>query len=231
MPDPDIIYSKQAAQYDLMVSREDYQGNIFPVLNEIRPLNGLDVVELGAGTGRLSRLLAPVVKSLRLFDASAHMLETAAASLESAGHHDWQTHVADHRHLPLDSHVADLAISGWSICYAVADDGGTHPQELDKILAEMKRILRPGGTIIILETQGTGYTTPNPPATLRGYYDLLQDRGFQDRWFRTDYRFESLEEAETLTRFFFGDSLAGSIVRENLIVLPECTGAWWLHTS
>ena len=55
MPDYQAIYQNQAAQYELMVSREDYQGNLLPALNAIRPLAGLDVVELGAGTGRLTR--------------------------------------------------------------------------------------------------------------------------------------------------------------------------------
>jgi len=34
----------------------------------------LDVVEFGAGTGRITRLLAPEVQSIRAFDASEHML-------------------------------------------------------------------------------------------------------------------------------------------------------------
>ncbi|GEM_PF-6658666 len=28
-------------------------------------------------------------------------------------------------------------------------------------------------------------------------------------------------------RFFFGDDLADRILRDRLIILPECTGIWW----
>jgi hypothetical protein len=93
----------------------------------------------------------------------------------------------------------------------------------------MKRVLRPGGAIIILETLGTGRETPQPPApALAAYYDWLEnEHGFNHTWIRTDYRFASVDEAEALTRFFFGDNLAGRIRRDNLTILPECTGIWW----
>ena len=54
-----------------------------------------------------------------------------------------------------------------------------------------------------------------------------REHGLQHRWIRTDYQFESVKEAETMTRFFFGDELADRIVAEQLSILPECTGIWW----
>jgi hypothetical protein len=94
----------------------------------------------------------------------------------------------------------------------------------------MKRVLRPGGTVIILETLGTGCESPHPPSdALAAYYALLEEEhGFSATWIRTDYRFASLSEAEDLTRFFFGDGLADRVAREGLVTLPECTGIWWL---
>ena len=51
------IYANQADSYEAMVAREDYEGNILKTLQGIRPLEGLDVIEFGAGTGRLTLLL------------------------------------------------------------------------------------------------------------------------------------------------------------------------------
>ena len=57
------IYASRAPEYERLVSREDFAGNILKAVQEIRVLAGLDVVELGAGTGRLTCLLAPFVRS------------------------------------------------------------------------------------------------------------------------------------------------------------------------
>ena len=62
MPNQEQIYQTEAEQYEALVSREDYQGNIMRALEEIINVDGLDVLDLGAGTGRLAGLLAPRVK-------------------------------------------------------------------------------------------------------------------------------------------------------------------------
>jgi ubiquinone/menaquinone biosynthesis C-methylase UbiE len=231
MIDYERIYNEHADKYELLVSREDYEKNIFAALNEIRPLEGLDVVELGAGTGRLTCMLAPLVKTIQAYDISGHMLEVATAKLEKSGLQNWQTAVADHRELPLGDQAADLAISGWSIVYTVVWHEETWRRELGKALAEMKRVLRPGGTIILLETLGTGYETPTPPDDLRAYFAFLEEEGFSSTWIRTDYQFESLEEAKELTSFFFGEDMAKKVMSEGLVILSECTGIWWLSMT
>jgi len=226
-PDYKGIYDNQAAQYDLLVAREDYQQNIMRALNQIAPLEGRDVVELGAGTGRLTSMLAPIAKSIQAFDASAHMLDVAIIKLRQSGLHNWRAEVADHRKLLVADGLADIVIAGWSICYTVVWHPEAWRDELAAALAEMRRVARPGGTIIILETLGTGYETPHPPDSLADYYAALAAEGFASTWIRTDYRFTSPAEAEMLTRFFFGDALAERLAAEQLVILPECTGIWW----
>ncbi|HEX2906369.1 MAG TPA: class I SAM-dependent methyltransferase [Phototrophicaceae bacterium] len=223
------IYAHHADQYEALVAREDYQGNILAALQKIRPLAGLDVVEFGAGTGRLTGLLAPLVKSIRAFDASEHMLDIATDKLQTLNLNNWQTGVADNCYLPVANASADVAIEGWSFGHATGWYPETWKDEVGAALAEMQRVLRPGGTAILLETQTTGSETPQPPnAALADLYAWWeQEHGFSATWIRTDYRFESLEEAERLSRFFFGDDLAATVVQKNWVILPECTGLWW----
>lgn len=224
MTDHHAIYDQEAVNYERLVSREDTQGNLLKAIQEVLPLQGIDVVETGAGTGRVTRLLAPYVNSIAAFDTSEHMLRIAENSLSAGGWHNWRTAVADHRCLPAADSSADLCISGWSICYLVDWNRSAWQGEVEKALAELERILKPGGTMLLIETQGTGFTEPHAPDHLVGYYHYLKDHGFNSKWFRTDYRFDSEQEARESASFFFGEAMVGKIEG---VFLPECTGMWW----
>ena len=97
MIDHEEIYRNQAEGYDLLVSREDYQDQILPALARIRELADLDVAELGAGTGRLTTMIAPLVNSLRAFDKSDHMIAFAARKLKQLRITNATLQVADNR--------------------------------------------------------------------------------------------------------------------------------------
>lgn len=223
------IYQTDGDRYEALISREDYMGNIPRALDEIVKVDGLDVIDLGAGTGRLAVMLAPRVGSMRAFDVAEEMLRVCRERLATSGLTNWQVEVADHRSLPVADHSADLAVSGWSVAYLYVWHPETWRVELEKWLGEMKRVLRPGRFVVLFESLGTGNESPIHLEHLKEYYPWLEEVGFQHKWIRTDYKFESIEEAEELSRFFFGDSL-GDRVRENhWLVLPECTGLWWLR--
>lgn len=227
MPDLKDIYARQADRYDELVAREDYKHNLFTAINRVRPVAGLDVVELGAGTGRLTCMLAPLAKSIRAYDASPAMLAVAAAKLQRSGLTNWELRAADHLHVPAADGSADLALAGWTLCYAALDYAARWREAVAQAIGEMERVLRPGGTCLIIETQGTGFETPHPPDVLKDYLDYLTELGFRSEWIRTDYRFETVAEATELIRFFFGDELAAQTARERWQIVPECTGLWW----
>src|ERR1044071_6111038 len=104
-------YQADGDRYQALVSREDYQGNIPRAIDEIISVEGLDVLDLGAGTGRLTLLLAARVNSIRAFDVSAEMLRICHERLTASGFSNWQVDVADHRQLPVLNHSVDLIVS------------------------------------------------------------------------------------------------------------------------
>src|SRR5919108_4714329 len=83
------IYQSEGDRYEALVSREDYQGNIPRAIEEILRVDGLDVLDLGAGTGRLTLLLAPRAKSIQAFDLSAEMLRVCRERLIKSGLSNW----------------------------------------------------------------------------------------------------------------------------------------------
>lgn len=222
------IYQSEGDRYEAMVAREDYQGNIPGALDQIVNVDGLDVVDLGAGTGRLAVMLAPRVKSMRAFDMAEDMLRVCRRRLEASGLSNWRVDVADHRSIPVEDHSVDLVVSGWSVAYLYVWNPETWRGELEKWLDEMQRILRPGSFVVLFESLGTGHESPIRLEHMKEYYPWLDKVGFQNKWIRTDYQFESIEEAEALASFFFGAEFGDQVKQNNWVVLPECTGVWWL---
>lgn len=227
MPTQEEIYQTEGDKYEALIAREDYQGNILKTLREITPLENRVVYDLGAGTGRLACQLAPLVKSVRAFDISGEMLRVCRQKLSASGLTNWQVDVADHRQLPVGDSSADMIVSGWSVAYLAVWNPETWRAELEKWMTEMKRVLKPGGQLVLFESLGTGNESPVELVHLENYYPWLGETGFQHTWIRTDYKFESLDEAEYLSRFFFGDELGDKVRKNGWQVLPECTGVWW----
>ncbi|HKO93493.1 MAG TPA: class I SAM-dependent methyltransferase [Polyangiaceae bacterium] len=229
MTDAREIYRSHAEQYDALVSCEDRAGNLLKALREVVALEHADVVELGAGTGRVTALLAPHVRSLRAFDLEPAMLEVARRKLSGLGTRNWQLEVADNARLPVAGDTADVSIAGWSYGHQTIWSPTNWRESIAAAVGEMRRVLRPGGTAIVIETLGTGHREPfTPPPELARYYALLRgELEFEQTWIRTDYQFASPTEGERLVRFFFGDDLAKLYLADGGAVLAECTGLWW----
>ncbi len=233
MPTEQEVYAEHAAEYEALVSREDYEGNILRAIQDITPLDGLHVLDAGAGTGRLAVLLQPYVERVIACDLSPHMLSTARQKLGATGRSNWAVAAADHRFLPLADESVDLIVSGWSVSYVTVWHPEHWLEEADAWLAEAQRVLRKGrsASIILFESLGTGSETPRRLPHLENFYGWLDEQGFQNEWIRTDYRFESPQAAARIAGFFFGEEMRQQIENRGTTILPECTGVWWLRGS
>lgn len=137
----EAIYASQADMYDELVSHEDYLQNITNALLTIRQFTSSVVVELGAGTGRITRWLSGHAKQLVAFERSAHMLEV----LEARRTRPILYAIGDNYALPLPSEFADIAIAGWTFGHAI----GWYPEDwrerIEYLHGEMRRVMRPNG--------------------------------------------------------------------------------------
>src|SRR5690606_32533569 len=110
--------------------------------------------------------------------------------------------------------------TGW-----YGDEWQTHAA---RAVAEMHRTAKPGGTLIIMETLGTGALEPAPPtAALAAYYAWLEgEHGFVRTEVATDYDFGSVARAVELCGFFFGPEMAERVRTNAWSRVPEWTGVW-----
>jgi ubiquinone/menaquinone biosynthesis C-methylase UbiE len=227
-PEYSEIYQNHADIYEKLVSREDWRGNLFPALEAICPFQGRGVVEFGAGTGRLTALLAPKAGRIAAFDAAPAMIEVAKQKLSRTGLKNWSFAVADNGALPVETASADISIEGWAFGHSAFWHEKNWKEVLTKSVNEMLRVLYPGGTAIIIETLGTGREKPAElPRQLELFYEFLsKEAGFNSKWIRTDYKFASREEGLRLADFFFNNPKTSAAITPDA-TLPECTGIWW----
>ncbi|MDB4978210.1 MAG: class SAM-dependent methyltransferase [Candidatus Peribacteria bacterium] len=228
MPDRRAIYLNQALQYDELISREDYEENILKTLLEIHDFNGNDIADIGAGTGRLALLLAPFVQSILLTDAAGPMLKVAEERLAAIGFTNFRTEVSDLTSIPAENASLNAVLESWALAGA-ALRSESWPDTVQKAVKEMERVVKPGGSIILMETLGTGLEEPSPPnekfAAL--YESLEKQHGFSHRSIRTDYKFTTAEEKDRLLTFFFDKEMLDAGVHTDSMIYPECTGVWW----
>ena len=79
----------------------------------------------------------------------------------------------------------------------------------------------------MFESLGTGNEEPIRLEHVESTYQWLDANGFENKWIRTDYKFDSIDEDTELSRFFFGEELGGKVEQNQWTILPECTGVWW----
>lgn len=226
--DQQEIYANHAEAYDELVTAEDVDGNLAAALQRVMPDVGR-VVEVGAGTGRVTRLLARMGATVLATEPAAAMLDVARRHL--GAHENVRLALASAGSLPADDDWADAVVAGWVFGHFRYWMPEGWQDEIAGFLAECERVVRPGGAVVVIETLGTGSAKPAAPSPeLDEYYRWLEGRGFTRTWFRTDYQFDSVDEAARVTGFFFGEEFGERVRREGWARIPECTGLWSRRT-
>jgi ubiquinone/menaquinone biosynthesis C-methylase UbiE len=110
------------------------------VLLALNPQDGASVLDIGCGTGILLQLLAQSGNDLKLYglDVASGMAETAQAKLGKTA----EICQGSASHLPYDD---------CSFEYVTCSTSFHHYSEPQKALCEMFRVLKPGGSLILLD--------------------------------------------------------------------------------
>jgi ubiquinone/menaquinone biosynthesis C-methylase UbiE len=100
------------------------------------------LLDIGTGTGRVLELLAPRISQGIGVDASKAMLALARSRLARVGLTHCSVRLADMYRLPLTEASFDIAVVQMVLHYAEDPPG---------VLAEVARVLRPGGRLIVID--------------------------------------------------------------------------------
>ena len=162
-PDYTMGFSQEYLEYP---SRTRVETDATHLLPHLRP--GLRVLDFGCGPGTISVGLAEAVApgELHGVDMEESQIDLARAEAEARGLNNAIFHVGDVCALPFEDGFFDVA-HGSSIL--------THIPEPQAALAEVKRVLKPGGIIACRETLcESSFLEPDFGVLWRAW-DLLED--------------------------------------------------------
>jgi SAM-dependent methyltransferase len=131
----------------------------------LRSFRGIDVLDFGCGTGRLSEWMAAHGAQVEGVDVTSEMIEVARRRAPGI-----QYRVIDGVTLPYDDCRFDVVV----VVYVLQYLEGSHEQ----IVRELARVLRPSGIIVAIEQaadDGLGRGRP-----VAAYGDLLEANGFSN---------------------------------------------------
>jgi SAM-dependent methyltransferase len=136
-------FRRQGADWDEMRALDLPAAAVETALLGLVPQQGAGrLLDIGTGTGRVLELLAPRISQGIGVDASKAMLALARARLARPGLDHCSVRLADMYRLPFPDASFDLAVLQMVLHYAEDPPG---------VLAEVARVLQPGGQLIVID--------------------------------------------------------------------------------
>jgi len=161
------IFTEIASDYD-RVNRVISLGLIdrwrYRLVSEMEFMEGSSILELGCGTGKLTRLIAERLGEGRVLgvDLTPGMVEIARRTLPAEYEDLVDFSIGAGENLDLESNSFDLVTSAFTL---------RNVKDLEKVISEMKRVVKPGGQVYSLELAKP--TIPGFSEIYRFYFDRV----------------------------------------------------------
>jgi SAM-dependent methyltransferase len=210
--------------YELENRGVDRSGLVEAAMGEHHPFEGADLLDVGCGSGyHLPRFLA--LGCARVVGVEPHPPLVSLARQRVSGMPGVRVEEGVAQALPLPDDSVDIVHARWAYFFGAGCEPG---------LAEVARVLRPGGTAYVIDNDATRSTFGRWFARAYPGYDALAVQRFWTRqgWRRhpltITWEHDSREDFEAVVRIEFPETAAEGILAEHEgTSVDYAVNLWW----
>ena len=189
-------YEKEVEIYDTFSECEDEGNKILKKLLENFSFKDKIVLDIGCGSGKYVKLIAPLCKKYYALDISKPLLKLAKKKCKNI--HNIEYIHANSENILLKNESVDVVFSSWGLI-----------GNIEKIMQEIMRVLKKGG-----EIWSFGNYPPGEFMKMRGASEIKWEKNFLEiskkyslkiyAIVNTNFKFPNLNEAKRILGFIFG---------------------------
>lgn len=221
VPSPNIWH--HPATYEIENRAVDPDGRLWAAMERLAPWADSDVLDLGCGTGFHLPLFAATARTVRGVDPNPDLLALARRRTRRWANVELLEGVA--QQIPVPDASVDVVHVRWAYFFGPGCEPG---------LAELQRVIRPGGTALIIDNDPTRSTFARWFALGHPQVDTAAVAPFWERlgWSREPvdmgWRFESREDLEAVVRIEFPAGAADAILADHVgTEVDYAVNLWW----
>ena len=192
-------------------------------MESVAPWDGRDVLGLGCGTGFHLPLFAATARSVHGVEPNPDLVALAARRSRRWTNVSVLNGLA--QSIPLPSASVDAAHARWAYFFGPGSEPG---------LAELERVIRPGGTAVVVDNDPTtstfgrwfaaGFPTVDPVA-VEAFWD---NHGWSRERVEMGWRFESRADLEAVVRIELPpEPAARALAEHDGLEVDYAVNLWW----
>lgn len=187
--------SKRPRLFEIERRCMDREGKVVAFLDDVLPSGR--VLDVGAGDGFTAERLSRGDRVMVALEPDPGMVAASRGLI-------WASGVA--QDIPFHDASFEAAYSTWAFFLSGADAAG-----LAQGLAEVERVVVPGGAIVIIDNAGDDEFSALSDRPIADGGSWWTERGFERHVLESAFRFDSLEEARELLGLYFGEDVGDRI--------------------
>lgn len=226
-----LLYSDYPKLYDRFSNCEDSEDQIFEFIKKDFDIKNKTILDLGAGTGRYSILFSLLADKVYSLEPSSEMRDILNQKVKV--NNIKNLHLIDKpaQDFELPDNSIDIIFSSWVLSGIYNWHINTSKNELHKkkkeliaVVDKLKRILKDGGSIIVVETAPGQYggelqsfimgSKEDFSGNFTGWF--ADEFGFKSFRKNIDFNFDSTAEAAEIFGFIYGNKVREHILKKDI---------------